>query len=68
MPVVGDAFDLYWKANRRTVRLLDARLADPASATADRRFLRRAGLAAVGLVVAVAAALAALAWWLAAAL
>lgn len=39
LPVVGDVFDAVWKANRRNVRLLDARLADPASAETDRRYV-----------------------------
>jgi hypothetical protein len=68
VPVAGDLFDAYWKANRRTVGLLDARLADPASAAADRRYLWSVGLGAVGLGVATIVALAALGWWLAGAL
>jgi hypothetical protein len=68
VPILGDLFDAYWKANRRTVALLDARLDDPASAAADRRYLRRAALVGVCLGVTTLAGLAGLAWWLAGAL
>jgi len=64
VPVVGDLFDAYWKANLRVADLLDARLAHPASAAADRRYLRRLAVVAVVCTLAVAALLAALAWWL----
>jgi len=64
VPIAGDLFDAYWKANRRTVGLLDARIADPSSATADRRYLWSVGLGAVGLGVAVLVAVAAVGWWL----
>jgi hypothetical protein len=64
VPVLGDCFDAYWKANLRSTRLLEARLADPASAAADRRYLRRLAAVAVALTLVVVAALAALAWWL----
>jgi hypothetical protein len=63
VPLVGDIFDAYWKANLRTADLLDARLADPASAAADRRYLRRlVGVVALLSLVALAV-LVALAWW-----
>lgn len=63
IPVGGDLFDAYWKANQRAVGLLDARLADPASAAADRRYLWRVALGAVVLGAAVLGILAALGWW-----
>ncbi|WP_435067495.1 DUF4112 domain-containing protein [Haloplanus sp. C73] len=65
IPVVGDLFDAYWKANLRSARLLETRLADPASAAADRRYLRRLVAAVAGLSLVVTALLAAGAWWLA---
>jgi hypothetical protein len=64
VPLVGDLFDAYWKANRRVVCLLDARIADPASAAADRRYLWRTGAVAAGLGVAALLVLAALVRWL----
>ncbi len=64
VPVAGDVFDAYWKANLRAVRLLDTRLADPASAAADRRYLWRLGVAAGFLGLIAAAAVGSLAWWL----
>jgi hypothetical protein len=64
VPVVGDLFDAYWKANRRTVRLLDARIEDPSSAAADRRYLWWAGVAAAGLGVVSLLVLAVLVRWL----
>jgi hypothetical protein len=65
VPVAGDLFDAYWKANLRSVRLLDARLADPAGAAADRRYLKRVVAVAVLAVLVVAAVLVGLGWWLA---
>jgi hypothetical protein len=64
-PIVGDVFDAYWKANRRTVDLLDARLNDPESAAADGRFLRRTVLVVAGFGVVLLATVAAFGWWLA---
>lgn len=64
VPVLGDLFDAYWKANLRSAALLDARLADPASAAADRRYLRRLAVVVVALSLAVLAVVVALAWWL----
>jgi hypothetical protein len=68
VPILGDLFDAYWKANRRVVCLLDARIADPSTAAADRRYLRRAGIGAACLGAAALVAVAALGWWLANAL
>jgi hypothetical protein len=64
VPVLGDLFDAYWKANLRSTRLLEARLADPASAAADRRYLRRLAAAVVAITLVAVAVLVALAWWL----
>jgi len=64
VPVLGDLFDAYWKANLRATRLLDARLADPASAAADRGYLRRVAVVAIALTLVVVAVLVALGWWL----
>jgi len=64
VPVVGDLFDAYWKANLRATRLLDARLTDPASVAADRRYLRRLAVVTALLTLLVVAVLGSLAWWL----
>lgn len=52
LPVVGDAFDAVWKANDRNVRLLEARLDDPAGGRRDGRVV---AALAVGLFVALLA-------------
>jgi hypothetical protein len=40
IPLLGDAFDVFWKANLRNVAFLERHLADPArAAKADRRFV-----------------------------
>jgi hypothetical protein len=52
LPVVGDAFDAVWKANDRNVRLLEARLDDPAGSRRDGRVV---AALAVGLFVALLA-------------
>ena len=64
VPVIGDLFDAYWKATLRSTALVDARLADPESAAADRRYLRRLAVVVVALVLVAGALLAGLAWWL----
>jgi hypothetical protein len=64
IPLVGDLFDAYWKANLRVADLLETRLTDPASAASDRRYLRRLVVVAAALTVAVVVCLAVLAWWL----
>jgi hypothetical protein len=64
VPLLGDCFDAYWKANLRSTALIDARLADPASAAADSRYLRRLVAVAIAVTLAVGAVLAGLAWWL----
>jgi len=62
IPVLGDLFDAYWKANLRATGLLETRLADPASVAADHRYLRRLAAAAVALTLAVVVVLVGLAW------
>lgn len=64
VPLVGDLFDAYWKANLQVADLLETRLADPTNAAADRRYLRRLVVVAAALTVALAACLVVLAWWL----
>lgn len=64
VPLLGDLFDAYWKANLRVTDLLDARVDDPASAAADRRYLRRLAAVALVLTLVAAAVLAVLVWWL----
>lgn len=59
IPLLGDAFDVFWKTNLRNVALLERHVADPARAgKVDRRFLALlcgavlvlcAGLAAAGV-------------------
>jgi len=65
VPLLGDLFDAYWKANLRSTRLLDARLADPEGAAADRRYLWGAGVAVACLGLLALAGAVALGWWLA---
>lgn len=43
IPIAGDLFDAFWKANERNVELLEARLEEPGGAGADLRFLLAAG-------------------------
>jgi hypothetical protein len=55
IPLLGDAFDVYWKANLRNVALLERHFADPARAgKTDRRFL----LLLCGAVIALCGAVA----------
>jgi hypothetical protein len=50
IPVLGDAFDIYWKANRRNYRLLTKHLAEPRRHTwRDWAFLASLLLAIAGL-------------------
>lgn len=64
IPLVGDVFDAAWKANRRNVRLFEARRADPSGAERDGRVLAVAGVLLFVLVVALGAGAALASWWL----
>ena len=64
IPLVGDAFDVVWRANDRNVRLLEARLADPTGQRRDRRAVAVLGAAVFLSVLAVGVAGVAAAWWL----
>ena len=64
VPLVGDAFDVLWRANDRNVRLLEARLVDPRGDTRDRRVVVALGTAVFVAVLAVGAAAAVTVWWL----
>jgi len=64
VPLVGDAFDVLWRANDRNVRLLEARLADPRGETRDRRVVIALGTAVFVAVIAVGAGAAVAVWWL----
>ena len=64
IPLVGDAFDVVWRANDRNVRLLEARLADPRGETRDRRVVIALGTAVFVAVLAVGAGAAVAVWWL----
>jgi hypothetical protein len=55
IPLLGDIFDIVWKANLRNVALLERHLADPARAgKADRRFVVLLCAAVVALCGALA--------------
>jgi hypothetical protein len=64
VPLVGDAFDVLWRANDRNVRLLEARLADPRGEARDRRVVIALGTAVFVAVLAVGAGAAVTVWWL----
>ncbi|MFB6124174.1 MAG: DUF4112 domain-containing protein [Haloferacaceae archaeon] len=64
IPVVGDVFDAYWKANLRSVRLVEDRLAAPTAASLDRRYLRRIAVVAFAALLAVGVALTLAGLWL----
>lgn len=55
VPVAGDLFDVFWKANRRNMALLDRHAADPVSARRDDStlvwVLGGAALVVVGAIV-----------------
>ena len=70
VPLVGDAFDVWWKANQKNARLLAARVSDPALGTrrasyADWLFvaLMVVGLAAVFVALAALSLFALTAIW-----
>jgi hypothetical protein len=64
IPLVGDAFDVVWRANDRNVRLLEARLDDPGGERRDRRVVAALGVLLLGFVLAVGAGAAVAVWWL----
>nr|WP_305882825.1 DUF4112 domain-containing protein [Halobellus rarus] len=64
IPLVGDAFDVVWRANDRNVRLLEARLSDPSAERRDRRVVVVLGIAVFVGVLAVSAIVLATLWWL----
>lgn len=63
IPLVGDVFDAAWKANRRNVRLFEARRDDPSGAERDGRVLAVAGVLLFALIVALGAGVALVSWW-----
>jgi hypothetical protein len=64
LPLVGDVFDGAWKANRRNVRLLESRLADPEGEARDRRYVLVVTVGLTLLLVLVSVGVAVAAWWL----
>ena len=60
IPVLGDVFDIAWKANRRNVKLLERYLAQPADTARSSALYVAAVL--VGLVLIVGAAVAGAIW------
>lgn len=61
IPLLGDLFDVGWRANTRNLALLEGQLADPAG---RRRADRRVVVVVAALALALPLALAALAGWL----
>jgi len=65
IPLLGDIFDLAWKANMRNVTLLERHLADPGRARkADRLFVALFAVTALGVAAAVMAGGAFFALWI----
>ena len=64
IPLVGDAFDVVWRANDRNVRLLEARLADPTGGRRDRWAVVALGAVVFLSVLAVGIGGVVAAWWL----
>jgi hypothetical protein len=56
IPVVGDLFDVQWKANRKNVQLLERYLAEPRKATRASRFVV-AGIVAVLVITLIGIAI-----------
>jgi hypothetical protein len=56
VPLLGDLFDVAWRANTRNVRLLDAWRERPAATT------RASGLAVAGMLVALLVVIALAVW------
>jgi hypothetical protein len=54
-PIVGDIFDVYWKANRKNVELLRRHLT--ANPTIERKLKRSDGLFVAGMIVLIGAVL-----------
>jgi hypothetical protein len=63
LPLVGDVFDAVWKANARNVGLAESRLARPAAATADRRYVAAVTVGVTLALVAVGLGAGVAAWW-----
>lgn len=57
VPVLGDLFDVAWKANRRNVELLEAYQAEPARTSSRNRLVLALVLAGILLVAGVVAVL-----------
>jgi hypothetical protein len=64
IPILGDAFDIVWRANDRNVRLLEARLADPSGKRRDRWTVAVLGVAVFLSVLLLGLAGMVAAWWL----
>ena len=64
IPLVGDAFDIVWRANDRNVRLLEARLVDPGGRRRDGRAVVVLGAAVFLSVLAIGCAGIVAVWWL----
>ena len=64
IPLLGDAFDVVWRANDRNVRMLEARLADPTGQRRDRHAVVVLGVVIFLSVLTVGVAGVVAAWWL----
>jgi hypothetical protein len=65
IPLLGDIFDVAWKANLRNVKLLERHLAEPRRASqADRLFVIFLTATALGVCAAVMAGGAFFTWWI----
>ena len=61
VPVVGDVFDIGWKANRRNVKLLQAHLENPQQLQIRSRTMM--GVFSVGLIAVVVGVLSLIGWF-----